>query len=78
MHPTRGKVREEIGRGGFAVVYRARDTDLDRVVALSPLGDALVGGVSRQRNRVLENPPTIIHNAAEPQMTGVCFVQFVA
>src|SRR5262245_13219173 len=38
----RYQILGEIGRGGFAVVYRARDTELDRLVALKELNPHLL------------------------------------
>src|SRR5262245_33359890 len=48
----RYQILDEIGRGGFATVYRARDTELERLVALKELNSHLLadkGWVERFR-----------------------------
>ncbi len=62
------EIREEIGRGGFAIVYKARDPGLDRVVALKVLHPAHIGQsdlierfvVEARRSASLRHP-NIVH-----------------
>lgn len=54
MH-NRYEILEEIGQGGFAVVYRARDLALDRVVALKEMKTGLLFDPSEEEQFRLED-----------------------
>jgi serine/threonine-protein kinase len=75
------RLEQEIGRGGMAVVFRARDEQLGRLVALKILAPALAGDEAFQRRFVRESQavagiddPHIVPVFAAGEADGVLFI----
>ncbi len=75
------QVLERIGEGGMGVVYKARDTHLDRLVALKVLPPERVGDPDRNRRFVREakaasalNHPNIVTIYDIDKTDGVLFI----
>jgi eukaryotic-like serine/threonine-protein kinase len=75
-------ISEKLGEGGMGVVWKARDTRLDRFVALKTLPDEKLGDPVRKRRFAQEakaasalNHPNIVHIY---DITGADGVQFIA
>src|SRR5579864_3667626 len=75
------RLEEQIGRGGMAVVFRARDERLGRLVALKILAPALAGDAEFQRRFIRESQaaaaiddPHIVPVFAAGEADGVLFI----
>jgi serine/threonine protein kinase len=75
------RLEERIGQGGMAVVFRARDEQLDRLVALKILAPALAGDVEFRRRFTSESraaaaidDPHIVPVFAAGEADGVLFI----
>ena len=74
-------ILEKVGEGGMGVVYKARDTHLDRFVAIKVLPAEKVADPDRRRRFVQEakaapalNHPNIIHIYDIDQAEGIDFI----
>jgi hypothetical protein len=75
------RLEERIGQGGMAVVFRARDEQLDRLVALKILAPALAGDVefrrrftSESRKAAAIDDPHIVPVFTAGEADGVLFI----
>src|ERR1700687_2510892 len=75
------EIVEKLGEGGMGVVYKARDTHLDRFVALKVLPPEKVADSERKRRFVQEakaasalNHPNIVHVYDIANVDGVDYI----
>ena len=75
------EIVETLGRGGMGVVYKARDTHLDRFVAIKVLPPEKVADPDRKRQFVQEakaasalNHPNIVHIYDIAEADGIQFI----
>ena len=75
------QITEKLGEGGMGVVYKARDTHLDRFAAIKVLPAEKVADLERKRRFVQEakaasalNHPNIVHVYDIDQADGVDFI----
>jgi len=75
------EIEEQLGKGGMGVVYRARDTRLNRSVALKVIVPEQIGDEDRRRRFVQEaraasaiNHPAIAHVYEIDEVDGILFI----
>src|SRR5512138_2692922 len=80
------EITEKLGEGGMGVVYKARDTHLDRFVAIKVLSAEKVGDPNRKRRFIQEakaasalNHPNIvtIHDITREEGTDFMVMEYV-